>query len=80
MKRNTTQRAGSYTLAWHWPTSPRDTLGQSHHPSANIADILMHAETLLRDGFGVTITPPATQHQPRPTVENVIDLEVIGHG
>lgn len=76
MKRINTQRASSYTLAWHWPTSPRDTLGESHHPITAIADILMHAETLLRDGYGVTITPPATQ-RPTPLTVEVVDLEVI---
>ena len=76
MKRVVTQRASSYTLAWHWPTSPRDTLGQSNHPSSSIADLLMHAETLLADGFAVTITPPATAKQ-KPVSVEVVDLEVL---
>ena len=76
MKRATTQRTNSYTLAWHWPTSPRDTLGQSNHPNGSIADLLMHAETLLQDGYGVTITPPATARHTPLTVE-VVDLEVL---
>jgi len=76
MKRVITQRTNSYTLAWHWPTSPRDTLGQSHHPSSSIADLLMHAETLLGDGYGVVITPPATARHTPMSVE-VVDLEVL---
>lgn len=76
MKRVTTQRTSSYTLAWHWPTSPRDTLGQSVHSTSAVADVLMHAETLLSDGYGVTITPPATARHTPLTVE-VVDLEVV---
>ena len=76
MKRVTTQRASSYTLDWHWPTNPRDSLGQSHHPSSSIADLLMHAETLLQDGYGVTITPPATARH-TPLAVEVVDLEVL---
>lgn len=76
MKRVTVQRESSYTLAWHWPPSPRDTLGQSFHPTTAVADVLMHAETLLRDGYGITITPPATARHTPLTVE-VVDLEVV---
>jgi hypothetical protein len=76
MKRITAQRSNSYTLAWHWPTNPRDTIGQSLHPSSSIADLLMHAETLLQDGYGVTITPPATARHTPMKVE-VVDLEVL---
>ncbi len=76
MKRVSTQRTSSYTLAWHWPTSPRDTLDQSHHPNTALADVLMHAEELLRSGYGVTITPPATARHTPLTVE-VVDLEVL---
>jgi hypothetical protein len=78
MKRVTTQRPSSYTLAWHWPTNPRDTLGQSNYSNSAVADVLMHAEALLKDGYGVTITPPATARHTPLTVE-VVDLEVI-HG
>ena len=76
MKRVVTQRTNSYTLAWHWPTSPRDTLDQSHHPNTALADVLMHAERLLQDGYGVTITPPATSRHMPMSVE-VVDLEVL---
>ncbi len=76
MKRVTTQRTNSYTLAWHWPTSPRGTLDQSHHPNTALADVLMHTERLLQDGFAVTITPPATARH-TPMVVEVIDLEEV---
>ena len=76
MSRPIAQRATSYALAWHWPTSPREVLGLSHHPNTAIADILMHAERLLNDGFGVTITPPATARH-TPVAVEVVDIEVV---
>jgi len=76
MKRPTVQRPASYTLAWHWPSRPAETLGSSHHPNTAMADVFMHAERLLQDGYGVTITPPATaRHQSVPV--DVVDLEIL---
>jgi hypothetical protein len=36
----------------------------------------MHAERLLQDGFGVTITPPASPRH-SPMMVEVVDLEVL---